>query len=184
MRGYKAQGLCMVSLLRIACGLIAAVFASALIKVAHVITPTELVGLTADIFLARMARVLELVALTATHQGLFVMLFAPIAIGVAELNRIRSVFYYVIVGIAIAAAGLYLQFVGEGVQRTIVNTYAAQAYLIEGAVAGLVYWLIAGRFAGWRRGGGLVKATPYPLGKPRLNVSEAVTAEGSPASRS
>lgn len=173
----------MVSFLRIACGLIAAILVSALIKVSHVITPSELVGLTADVFLARMARLLDLVALTATHQGLFILLFAPIAIGVAELNRIRGVIYYVVAGIAIAAAGLYLQFVGEGAQRTIANAYAVQAYLVEGVLAGLVYWLIAGRFAGWRRGGGLVKATPYPLGKPRLNVSDAVVTEGSPTSR-
>jgi hypothetical protein len=173
----------MISLVRIVGGLSAAIVASALIKVGHVITPGELVGLTPDVFLSRMARLLELVALTATHQGLFILLFAPIAIGVAELNRIRSVSYYLVVGIAIAAAGFYLQFVGEGVQRTIVNAYAAQAYIVEGVLAGLVYWLIAGRFAGWRRGGGLVKATPYPLGKPRLNVSDAVVTEGGPAAR-
>jgi hypothetical protein len=173
----------MVSLARIICGLIAAIFISAVIKVAHVITPSELIGLSSDVFLARLTRVLELVALTATHQGLFIALFAPIAIAVAELNRIRSASYYWAVGIAIAAAGFYLQFVGEGAQRTIVNAYAAQAYVIEGVVAGLVYWLIAGRFAGWRRGGGLIKATPYPLGKPRLNVSDAVVTESSPTAR-
>jgi hypothetical protein len=160
-------------MLRILCGLIAACLVAAMIKVGHVITPGELVGLSGEALNGRLIRLAELVALTATHQGLFIMLFAPIAILVAELNRIRGPLFYVLVGVGIALGGFYLQFVSEDELRTIANRYAAQAYVVEGALAGLVYWLISGRYAGWRRSGGLVKANPAPLGQARLKVNDA-----------
>lgn len=162
---------------RVIAGLIAACLAAALIKVLHVITPTELIGLSGAALTARLVRLGELVALTATHQAFFVVPLALIAVVLAEINRLRSWLAYALIGAAIAGAGFYLQFVSENAIRTIINPYAGQAYAIEGIAAGLVYWLLAGRFAGWRRGGGLVKTQPYPVGKPRLRVSEVPTTE-------
>lgn len=159
---------------RIMIGLIAASLTAALVKVLHVITPAELAALTGDALIKRLLRLGDLVLLTATHQALFVVPMALIAIAVAEANRWRSWIVYAMMGCAIAAAGFYLQLASENEVRTIANTYAVRAYALEGLLAAFVYWLIAGRFAGWRRGGGLVKATPYPVGIPRLRVSDIV----------
>jgi hypothetical protein len=162
----------MRTLARIVIGLIAACLTAAFVVVLHVITPTELAGLTGDALSNRLIRFGDLVLLTATQQALVIVPLALIAIAVAELNRWRSWILYAIIGCTIAAAGFYLQLVSENELRTVANTYAARAYALEGLSAAWVYWLIAGRFAGWRRGGGLVKATPYPLGSPRLRVSD------------
>ena len=167
--------------LRILFGLVTACLAAALVKVLHVITPTELFGLAGDALTTRLFRLGELVLLTATHQALFVMPLALIAITVTEINRWRGWFVYALLGLVMAAAGFYLQFASEGELKTIVNQYAARAYALEGLIAGLAYWLAAGRYAGWRRGGGLVKAKPYPIGTPRLRVSDIAETEGKPA---
>ena len=165
-------------------GLIAAGLTAAFVKVLHVITPAELATLSGDALITRLLRLTDLVLLTATHQALFVVPLALIAITVAEVNRWRSWIAYAIIGCAIAAAGFYLQLASENEVRTIANTYAVRAYAMEGLVAALAYWLIAGRFAGWRRGGGLVKATPYPVGTPRLRVSDIVENETTAARKS
>lgn len=167
----------MRTILRIAVGLIAACFTAALVKVLHVVTPSELSSLTGDALSNRLWRLGDLVLLTATHQALFLVPMALIAITVAEFNRWRSWIVYAIIGWMIAAAGFYLQLASENAARTIANTYAARAYALEGLLAAIVYWLMAGRFAGWRRGGGLIKATPYPVGMPRLRVSDVVETE-------
>jgi hypothetical protein len=167
----------MRTVFRILFGLTIACLTAALIKVLHVVTPAELATLTGDALAARLFRLLDLVAITATFQALFVVPLALIGIVIAEVNRLRGVLTYLILGAAIAGAGFYIQVTGEGETRTIVNPYAIQAYLIEGVAAGFVYWLLAGRFAGWRRGGGLIKATPFPLRKPRQSVSDIAEAD-------
>jgi hypothetical protein len=171
------NGAAMRTLLRVLTGLIAACLTAALIKVLHVITPSELASLSGSALTSRLARLGELVALTATHQAFFVVPLALIAVVLAEINRVRSWLAYAVIGALIAGAGFSIQFVSESAIRTIVNPYAGQAYAIEGIVAGLVYWFLAGRFAGWRSGGGLVKAKPYPVSKPRLRVSDVPETE-------
>jgi hypothetical protein len=132
----------------------------------------ELSTLTGDALTARLWRFGELTLLTATHQSLFTVPLALIAITVAEINRFRTWFTYALIGLAIALAGFYLQYVSEDAVRTIVNPYAVQAFAIEGICAGFVYWALAGRYAGWRRGGALVKAKPMPLAKRTVQVSD------------
>jgi hypothetical protein len=158
--------------LRVLLGLVLASLTAALVKVLHVITPAELLNLSGSALVDRLGRAADLVALTATHEAFFVLPLSLIAAIVCEVNRIRNAFAYVVIGVIIAAAGFYVQMTGESVTRTIVNAYAGQAYALQGMAAGFIYWLSAGRFAGWRRGGGLVKAQPYPIGKPRLRVSD------------
>ena len=163
----------MRSVVRVLIGLTLAGLTAAAVKVGHVITPGELAGLTGDALMQRLARFGELTLLTATHQSLFVVPLALIAITVAEVNRVRGWFTYALLGVAIAMAGFCLQVVGEGELRTIVNRYAERAYAIEGLAAGLAYWLVAGRFAGWRRrGGALIRARPHPLERPRAGISD------------
>ena len=171
----------MRNVLRILLGLTAACLTAALIKVSHVITPMALLDLPGDALVERLYRLGELTLLTATSQSLFSVPLSLIAITVAEINRWRGWLTYAVLGILVALAGYCVQYVGEGELRTILNTYAAQAYAIEGLVAGLVYWLISGRFAGWRRPGALVRAKPYPIAKPRLQVSDVPETSGKPA---
>jgi hypothetical protein len=170
-RSDNGWGLVM-AVVRILFGLVVACLTAALIKIAHVITPLELSGLAGDALVTRLTWFGELVLLTATHQALFTVPFALIAITVAEINRWRGWLTYALLGSIIALGGFYLQYTGEGELRTIANPYAGQAFAIEGLCAGLVYWLLAGRFAGWRRGGAVVRARPYPVSKPRLQVSD------------
>ena len=173
----------MRTVVRVLFGLTMACLTAAVLKVGHVITPTELAQLSGDALIARLWRYGELTLLTATHQSLFTVPLALIAILVTEINRYRSVLVYLVLGVLIALAGLYLQYVGESEIRTIANRYAAQAYAIEGLCAGLMYWLLAGRFAGWRRGGALVRAKPFPVAKPRPQISDVPPSEGKPATR-
>ncbi len=168
----------MRTILRILIGLTLACLAAAVVKVSHVITPAELASLSGDALGARLVRFGELVLLTATQQALFIVPLALIAIAVAETNRLRGWFTYALLGAAIAGAGWYLQYTGEGELRTVANPYAAQAYAIEGMIAGLIYWVSAGRFAGWRRGGGLVRAKPLPLARSRPQVSDVPANDG------
>jgi hypothetical protein len=71
--------------------------------------------------------------------------------GLGEWRRIGSWMYYVLVAIAITAIGFLAQFLAEAQgEASIINNYAATAFLLTGFVAGLVYWLFAGRYAGRR----------------------------------
>lgn len=160
----------MRTIIRVLTGLVVACVVAALVIVLHVITPDELGALSGRALMARLERLVELTALTATLQAVFVVPLALIGIVVCELHRVRSAAVYALLGLLIAVAGLWVHYTGESDVATIINPYAARAYAVEGVVAGLVYWLLAGRYAGWRRGGGLVLAKPFPLGKPRLPV--------------
>ena len=167
----------MRSVARVLIGLTVACLTAAAIKVGHVITPPELAVLTGDALAQRLMRFGELTLLTATHQSLFIVPLALIAMLVTEVNRLRGWFTYALLGVAIAMAGFCVQVVGEGDLRTIVNDYAVRAYIIEGLFAGLAYWFVAGRYAGWRRGGALVRARPRPITATRASVSDIVQAE-------
>lgn len=161
----------MTTVFRVLAGIVAACLMAALVKVLHVITPAGLAE--AGALAGRLPRLAELTALTATQEALFIIPLGIAAAVVTETNRIRSWFAYAILGLLIAAAGFFVQQAGESAVRTIVNPYAGQAYALAGVLGGLAYWLVAGRYAGWRRGGGLVKTRPYPVGRPRLRVSDA-----------
>ncbi len=72
---------------------------------------------------------------------------AAAAILIAEIFRIRSWIYYSIVG---GVAAFLAVSSGEMYERTVEEPYVELSLflLVPGLVAGLVYWLIAGRGAG------------------------------------
>jgi hypothetical protein len=75
---------------------------------------------------------------------------APALAGVAyaEAHKIVGVMFYVSVGFGIAAAGFFLQHISEAQGGPgIFQAYALIAFLTAGALGGVVYWAIAGRFA-------------------------------------
>ena len=99
------------------------------------------------------AGLLALVA--ATHSAVFAAPFALIGAGFGEWQRIGGWLYYALVAIAIAGVGFLAQFWTEaGGEPTIVNSYAVTAFIVTGFVAGIVYWLFAGRFAAGPTAGG------------------------------
>jgi hypothetical protein len=85
----------------------------------------------------------------ATQSAVFAAPFALVAAAIAEWQSLRGLLYYVIVGLAISAGGFAAIYAGEPPgPATIVNSYAASAYAVAGLVGGIIYWLLAGRFAG------------------------------------
>jgi hypothetical protein len=95
----------------------------------------------------------------ATHSARYTAWLALIVAGFGEWRRISSRMYYVLVAIAISAAGFLAQsldLLGQYWNEPAslasgANSYVVTAFLLTGFVAGLVYWLFAGRFAGGRR---------------------------------
>ena len=134
--------------IRVIFGFALACLAAGLTVVLFVYTPVELVDLQSE----RLREVGLLSLAAATHSAMFAAPFALIGAGFGEWRRIGSWMYYVLVAIAIAAIGFLAQFWAEAQgEASIVNNYAVTAFLLTGFVAGLAYWLFAGRFAG-RRG--------------------------------
>jgi drug/metabolite transporter (DMT)-like permease len=133
--------------IRVIFGFVLACLAAGLTVVLFVHTPLELVDLQGE----RLREVGLLSLAAATHSAVFAAPFALIGAGLGEWQRIGSWMYYVLVAIAIAAIGFLAQFWAEAQgEASIVNNYAVTAFLLTGFVAGLVYWLFAGRFAGRR----------------------------------
>ena len=131
-------------LIRVLIGLIAASFAAAAVQVAFALTPTELATANSAYWLQG----LELLLSTATITGLFAAPFWLISAIVSEWNGLRSFVYHAIVGILIALAGHALLYSGQNSgEPTIVNSYAAAAFLTAGLIGGSAYWLFAGRWA-------------------------------------
>lgn len=127
-----------VALIRFIFGFIAAVLVAGVVQVAFVaggdlvrapISTVESLGL--------------LVLLAATQSAVFSGPFAVLAVVAAAWLPTRSVFYFAAVGLLIAAAGFFAQYVGEAGPTTILNRYALTAYLTSGLLGGLAYWLVA-----------------------------------------
>jgi hypothetical protein len=86
----------------------------------------------------------------ALFLSLFAVLPVFVVIAVAEAFSIRSVIYYAATGAAVTAF-LYLSATGWSTLSLTVDGFARRELEIiaaAGIVAGLVYWVIAGRGAG------------------------------------
>jgi len=130
---------------RVIIGFVLACLAAGLAVVLFVYTPLELAG---DLASERLVEVGLLALAAATHSAVFAAPFALIGAVIGEWLKIGSWMYYVLVAIAIAAVGFTAQFWTEAAgEATIVNNYAVTAFIVTGFVAGLVYWLFAGRYA-------------------------------------
>lgn len=131
-----------LSILRVLFGFVVACLAAALTKVAFV---TDLATATDE----QLAEAGHLALLVATHHALFGAPFALVAAAIGEWLGIRSLLYYLLAGMAISALGWVALYHGEALgQATIANQYAVAAFVLAGLFAGLVYWLLAGRWAG------------------------------------
>jgi drug/metabolite transporter (DMT)-like permease len=160
-------------ILRMLFGFALACLAAGTTLVLFIFTPPELIGPQSE----RLSEAGLLALAAATQIAMFAALLALIGAGFAEWQRIGSWMYYVLVAVVIAAVGFLVQYWGEARgEASIVNNYAATAFLVTGFVAGLVYWLFAGRFA---RGPGreaevaprAANATPAPEASPPVQAS-------------
>jgi hypothetical protein len=131
--------------LRVLFGFVFACLAAGATLVLFVFTPVELATDAGN-------RVQEAGLLTlhaATHAAVFAAPFALIGAAIGEWRGIASWTYYALVGVLIAALGFLVQYWSEGgtVEASILNNYALSAFVVTGLVAGLVYWLVSGRYA-------------------------------------
>ena len=132
------------AIVRILLGFVIACLAAGFVQVLFAVTPAELVAAGE----ARWSAALNWALLSSAHIAVFASPFALISIIISEWWGIRSFAYHAIIAMGIAVAGFGLIMVTEGpTEATIVNSYAMAAYLTSGFVAGLVYWLLAGRQA-------------------------------------
>ncbi|MBU2533677.1 MAG: hypothetical protein KKB37_13120 [Alphaproteobacteria bacterium] len=136
------------AVLRVMIGFALACLAGGFIQVLFAVTPAELMVAGDE----RLGEAGTWGLLSATQIAVFSAPFAVIAILLSEWRAVRSFAFHAIVGMVIAVAGFGLIHATESpAEASIVNSYAMAAYLTSGFVAGLVYWLIAGRLAGpWR----------------------------------
>jgi hypothetical protein len=134
------------ALFRVLFGFILACLAAGLTKMLFAYGPEQV--LEGDP--VKISRFIDGVLFTATHSAAFAAPFAFIATAISEWQTIRNWAYHALVGLAIAVAGFVAQMSSEvGNVPTIVNNYALTAFLTTGFVAGLTYWLFAGRSAGY-----------------------------------
>lgn len=138
------------TLARIAIGFVLACIVAGLVMVLFVTTPADLMSVSAEAFPEKAGQTLVWGLLTATHSALFAAAFALIAIGIAEWMSMRNLPYYLIIGVLISLLGFSAQYASEvSGQPTVLNNYALKAFLAAGFFAGLIYWMVSGRFAGW-----------------------------------
>jgi len=137
------------ALFRMIFGLAIAAVAAASAQVLFAMTPAELMVAGPE----RWQIVLQWILDTAIVCGAFAAPFVLIFGTFAEATAIRSFAYYVVGGVFVALAALAALLAGETVSApTLANSYAIAEILTAGFVAGIVYWIFAGRFAGGRRG--------------------------------
>lgn len=132
------------AVVRVFLGFAAACLAAGFIQVLFAVTPAELVAAGE----ARWSAAINWAILSSAHIFVFAAPFAVISIIISEWIGIRSFAYHAIVAMGIAVAGFGLIMMMETPsEASIVNSYAMAAYLTSGFIAGLVYWLLAGRLA-------------------------------------
>ena len=138
------------TLLRILLGFIVACVVAGLVTAAFIITPTDISSLAPDLRTERLNSAVTLGLLAATHSAIFAFVPAFLAIAYAEWRSMRSWLYYAVAGIIIALLGFGAEYLAEQgvVHPSIVNDYAARAFLTVGFLGGLAYWLVSGRLAG------------------------------------
>lgn len=136
-------------LLRVTFGFVLACIAAGLVTVLFVTTPSELMAMPSEARSEKASQTLVWGLLAATHTAIFAAAFTFIAAGIGEWQKIRGLGFYLLAGLVITALGFYAQYASEVAgQATIYNTYAMTAFATAGLIAGFVYWLVAGRYAG------------------------------------
>jgi drug/metabolite transporter (DMT)-like permease len=133
------------ALFRVLFGFILACLAAGLTTVLFATGPDYVLGGDPD----KITKFIDWVLASATHSAVFSAPFAFIAAAISEWQTIRNWAYHALAGLAISVGGFVAQMASEAQGApSIVNNYALTAYLTTGFLAGLTYWLFAGRSAG------------------------------------
>ena len=149
----------LLRILLILAGYVAACIAFAFVLVAFVFTPADLAGGEADRFSMAGFQLLA----SSIQVLIFAAPLALVAAAMAEWRGIGDWIFYALVGLMIAGVGFLAQYVSElQGAPTIVNNYALTAFMTGGFIAGLVYWLVAGRTADERRRAAEIEAANAP----------------------
>jgi hypothetical protein len=128
-------------------GYVLACIAFGAVLVGFVITPAQLMASPSDEVGKQLATAGLLALSSASWAAIFASPLALIAALIAEQRAIREWFYYTVVAVLAAGIGFLAQYVSElQGAPTIFNNYALAAFLTSGIIAGLVYWLVAGRY--------------------------------------
>ena len=134
-------------LLRVLCvlvGYILACVAFSLVLVAFVFTPAEMMSSDAERFSMAGFQLLA----SSIQVIMFASPLALVATGIAEWRAASDWIYCTLAAMLIAGIGFLAQYASElQGAPTIVNNYPLAAFMTGGFVAGIVYWLIAGRSA-------------------------------------
>lgn len=123
--------------LRIMFGFVAAALVAGLVQVLFV-AGEEIPGLST----ARLESLGLLMLLAAAQSAVFA---APLAVPVTVLaarRPIRSLVFFLGVGLVLAAAGFFAQ-QADGGGLALLNRYVLAAYLSSGLLGGLAYWFLA-----------------------------------------
>lgn len=135
-------------IVRVVFGFVVACLAAGLTMVLFVYTPSEIANLPSDAAMERSYEAGVFALAVATHSAVFAAPLALIGAIIGEWRRIGSWAYYGFVGIVIAGIGFAAQYSSEPAgQASIGNGYALTAFLAAGFVAGVIYWLLSGRYA-------------------------------------
>ena len=133
------------AMLRVGFGFILACLSAGAVMTGFVVTPPDIASGDPD----KLAAAGVLTLLSAIDSARFAAPFALIATVIGERRTIRGWIYYAIVGIAIAFAGFVTQYAkAPASEPAIADSYALAAFLAAGFVGGVVFWGLAGRFAG------------------------------------
>ncbi len=128
-------------------GYVLACVAFGAVLVGFVITPAQLIAAPAGEVGKQLTTAGLLALSSASWAAIFASPLALIAALIAERRAISEWFYYTIVAVLAAGIGFLAQYVSElQGAPTIFNNYALAAFLTGGVIAGLVYWLVAGRY--------------------------------------
>jgi hypothetical protein len=113
-----------------------------------VLDQTDVSALARDL-----AAILAVIGLSAVTLSGYALLPFLLVVALAEGFRLRSALFYALAGGALALVLTFGSALGINVSQIFVRD--REIMVVAGLLAGLVYWAIAGRYAGaWRK--------PYP----------------------
>ncbi len=122
------------------------------------ITPAELTALPWDAAVDRIGWIADAGWKLAFLVALFSLPIGSLAIVIGERRSIRRGTYYAVTGLTIGLVGYVAQASGVLLATPMVAVaYSVVAYATTGAIAGSVYWMIAGRKAGSASAGASIR---------------------------
>lgn len=138
-----------MALVRILIGMAVACLVAGGVQVLFALTPSELAVAGPDRWQLAGWWALQTAAAVALIGVPFVFLSGFFS----EVLAIRSFAYHVMAGVLIALGGFAVLYTGQDPgEPTLANNYAIASFITTGFLAGIGYWLVAGRFAGGKRG--------------------------------